>query len=93
MQAQELLSDLHPIDLRKELFRRQDFSFITVRDGKRHIKQEQALFTLTNSVTEEFLYGGAAGGAKSWGRISIKALFRPWYMVLYHQKKHIANHS
>jgi hypothetical protein len=48
MQAQELLSDLHPIDLRKELFRRQNFSFITVRDGKRHLKQEQALFTLTN---------------------------------------------
>jgi phage terminase large subunit len=66
MQAQDLLSDLHPIDLRKELFRRQDFSFITVRDGKRHLKQEQALFTLTNRVTEEFLYGGAAGGAKSW---------------------------
>jgi phage terminase large subunit len=66
MQAQELLSDLHPIDLRKELFRRQNFSFITVRDGRRHLKQEQALFTLTNRVTEEFLYGGAAGGAKSW---------------------------
>lgn len=66
MPVDEILAELRPIDLRQELFKRQDFSFITVRDGKRHLKQEQALFTLTNSITEEFLYGGAAGGAKSW---------------------------
>jgi len=66
MPVDEILAELRPIDLRQELFRRQDFSFITVRDGKRHLKQEQALFTLTNSITEEFLYDGAAGGAKSW---------------------------
>jgi len=66
MQVANILENLSPIELRKELFRRNEFSFVTVRDGKRHLKQEQALFTLTNSVTEEFLYGGAAGGAKSW---------------------------
>ncbi|SKA29913.1 Terminase-like family protein [Chitinophaga eiseniae] len=34
--------------------------------GKLHQKQEEALYILTDSETEEFAYGGAAGGAKSW---------------------------
>lgn len=49
-----------------ELFRRGKFDFITVRDGVKHEKQEAALKTLTDTVHGEFLYGGAAGGAKSW---------------------------
>lgn len=49
-----------------ELFKRGDFSFIVERDGVRHTKQEEALRILTNNSTVEFLYGGAAGGAKSW---------------------------
>lgn len=49
-----------------EKFRRGNFDFITVRDGQVHEKQEQALKILTDSETREFLYGGAAGGAKSW---------------------------
>ncbi len=49
-----------------ELFKRGCFDFITVRDGKKHEKQEQALQILTNSLHVELLYGGGAGGAKSW---------------------------
>lgn len=49
-----------------EKFRRGNFDFITVQDGRKHEKQEQALHILTDKKTREFLYGGAAGGAKSW---------------------------
>lgn len=49
-----------------EKFKRGNFSFITIKDGKRHIKQEEALNILTDKETREFLYGGGAGGAKSW---------------------------
>ena len=48
-----------------EKFKRGKFDFITVRDGQKHEKQEQALKILTDSTTKEFLYGGAAGGARS----------------------------
>jgi phage terminase large subunit len=50
----------------KELFKAKKFDFITVREGKKHEKQEKALYILTDDETEEFGYGGAAGGAKSW---------------------------
>ncbi len=49
-----------------ESFSRGLFDFIVDQDGKRHEKQEQALKILTDKETEEFCYGGAAGGAKSW---------------------------
>lgn len=49
-----------------ELFKRSCFDFITCRDGKKHEKQDEALRILTDSEHTEFLYGGAAGGAKSW---------------------------
>lgn len=49
-----------------ESFKRRIFDFITVREGKRHEKQDEALRILTDDITTEFLYGGAAGGAKSW---------------------------
>ena len=64
--ANDILSQINPIDVRAEAFRRKIFDFITVINGKRHKKQEEALNVLTNSETEEFVYGGAAGGAKSW---------------------------
>lgn len=54
------------IEIRKELFLRKEFDFITVRNGKKHIKQELALQYLTDSEAVEIGYGGAAGGAKSW---------------------------
>ena len=49
-----------------ELFKRGRFDFITSRDGKKHEKQDRALQILTDQETVELLYGGAAGGAKSW---------------------------
>lgn len=49
-----------------ELFKRGCFDFITVKDGKKHEKQEKALQILTDTEHVELLYGGAAGGAKSW---------------------------
>ena len=49
-----------------ELFKRGCFDFITSRDGKRHEKQGEALRILTDRDHVEVLYGGAAGGAKSW---------------------------
>lgn len=49
-----------------ELFRRGMFDFITKRGDKDHIKQKDALKILTDNETVELLYGGAAGGAKSW---------------------------
>jgi phage terminase large subunit len=50
------------LEVRKELFRRQEFDFI----AGHHKKQKEALCILTDKETEEFGYGGAAGGAKSW---------------------------
>lgn len=54
------------MDVCVSLFKRGFFDFITVRDGKKHEKQHEALKYLTDDITEEFVYGGAAGGAKSW---------------------------
>jgi phage terminase large subunit len=55
------------LDLEISLFKDDRcFDFITVVNGKKHLKQEEALYLLTDDVTEELLYGGAAGGAKSW---------------------------
>lgn len=52
--------------LRAELFKRGNFDFITLRDGQRHEKQQQALEILTDKDTTEFLFGGGAGGSKTW---------------------------
>lgn len=61
------MSELSPIlSARVEMFKRGIFDFITCIGDKKHEKQEQALRILTNDTTVEFLYGGAAGGAKSW---------------------------
>jgi phage terminase large subunit len=62
----KLVTNLDPVKLRAESFRRGIFDFITNRDGTVHEKQKQALHILTDDKTEEFLFGGAAGGAKSW---------------------------
>ena len=49
-----------------ERFKNGNFDMITVKDGKKHEKQEAALRLLTDNVTTELCYGGAAGGAKTW---------------------------
>jgi len=64
----ELLNEKHrrKVSDYPNQFKAGNFDFITVLDGKKHEKQEKALQILTNSEQVEFLYGGAAGGAKSW---------------------------
>jgi phage terminase large subunit len=54
------------LQVRLTAFKRKLFDFITDIDGRRNEKQFEALRILTDDVTEEFLYGGAAGGGKSW---------------------------
>lgn len=49
-----------------ECFKRGLFDFVTIREDRKHEKQEQALKVLVDNEHSEFLYGGAAGGAKSW---------------------------
>ncbi|MGE9516504.1 MAG: phage terminase large subunit [Solitalea-like symbiont of Acarus siro] len=49
-----------------ELFKRKKYDFITCKDEQKHNKQKQALKLLTDRSHVEILYGGAAGGAKSW---------------------------
>ena len=46
-----------PVELqvKMEMFRRGLFDFITVRDGKKHVKQEMALQVLMDHSTSEFL--------------------------------------
>lgn len=59
-------AEVNIVDVRVEAFKRGRFGFVTTNKRGRHEKQEKALGYLTDKITEEFLYGGAAGGAKSW---------------------------
>ena len=68
---QQLVSQVKPIDVRARLFKTGDFNFIVTGKNEHgltctHKKQEEALKILTSNKFEEFLYGGAAGGAKTW---------------------------
>ncbi|PRY51516.1 terminase family protein [Arcticibacter pallidicorallinus] len=66
----ESLLNVDDMEINLEFFRRRAFDFITVNENgelqRKHLKQEAALFALTDDVTSELIYGGAAGGAKSW---------------------------
>ncbi len=62
----ELLAIVPRKEIEKRLFELRDFDFITVTDRGKNFKQEQALQALTSGEYREILYGGAAGGAKSW---------------------------
>lgn len=73
----ELANNVKLVDVYTEMFRKGDFSFIVEGTAKnsegefeigeqaKHLKQERALQILTDNEYEEFLYGGAAGGAKA----------------------------
>ena len=74
----QLLSNLDPLSLRINLFKQGVFDFIVKSiaknsegefekgDEETHLKQNEALKILTSNKYDQFLYGGAAGGAKSW---------------------------
>ncbi|MGN6436864.1 MAG: phage portal protein [Agriterribacter sp.] len=53
-------------DMYQSAFYDRNFFFIVNQGGKEHGRQKEALEILCDNVTEEFGYGGAAGGAKSW---------------------------
>lgn len=73
-----LTSKVSLFDVYLEMYKKRDFSFIVEgiannSEGKfevgklaKHEKQERALQILTDNVYDELLYGGAAGGAKTW---------------------------
>lgn len=54
------------LEIEKKLFELRDFDFITITERGQNKKQEAALNALTGGDRREVLYGGAAGGAKSW---------------------------
>lgn len=74
----QLLSSLDPLSLRINLFKQGVFDFIVEGiannsegdfvkgESATHEKQEKALKILTDNGIDEFMYGGAAGGAKTW---------------------------
>lgn len=74
----ELTNKVLPIDIRAALFKKGNFDFIVkgiatnsygnymIGDEAVHEKQREALKILTSNKYDEFLYGGAAGGSKSW---------------------------
>lgn len=84
MQKSNPISPL--LAVRIELYKRGDYDFITVQDNIKHIKQDEALKILNDTEHVEFLYGGAAGGAKSWtgcADLAMKCLAYPetkWFI-------------
>jgi len=56
----------HLLQIYCELFKRKEFSFITDKNGESFGKQKQALEYLTDDLTEELVFGGGAGGSKSY---------------------------
>ncbi len=67
----DAISELDPFDLRCELFKRHEFDFIVTGkneygETRTHEIQRKALEILTSGEYAKFLYGGAAGGAKTW---------------------------
>ena len=70
-QIEAAISQIDPFEVRRQLFLRGEFGFIVTAPNEyghlcTHEKQREALQTLTSGDYTQFLYGGAAGGAKSW---------------------------
>jgi hypothetical protein len=65
MDALQLLN-IPAIEIEKKLFELGDYDFITQTENGKNLKQELALKELHRGLAREVLYGGAAGGAKSW---------------------------
>ena len=54
------------LEIEKALFKKRDFNFIYQDGEKINYRQNEALLILTDNNTREFLFGGAAGGSKTW---------------------------
>jgi len=70
----------HITDIYIELFKRGEFSFITDHDGKTFTKQKDAFIGLTDRITTELMFGGGAGGSKSytgWMWVTMMSLCYP----------------
>lgn len=77
-QIQNLLDNVSPFEIRCELWKKGDYRFIVegiaknssehwvIGDKAVHQKQKEAFELLTANKYKEILYGGAAGGAKTW---------------------------
>lgn len=68
------------LNIRLELFKRGEFDFITNHGGKVFEKQKEALNALCDTSTTEIVYGGGAGGSKSftgWAWLTLSALAYP----------------
>ena len=57
---------LNLLDIYIEMFKRGNFDFITKIGTEHHKKQAEALDILTDNKNREILYGGSAGGGKSY---------------------------
>lgn len=69
--VQAAIQKVDPFEVRRILFLKGDYSFIVTAKNEHgvlctHQKQKEALEILTSGKYTQFLYGGAAGGAKSW---------------------------
>ena len=68
--ANSILSQIRPIDIRAELFKKGDYDFIVKRKvngvERENKKQRKALEILRCGLYDEFMFGGAAGPGKSW---------------------------
>lgn len=67
----DILSNIDPMDIRVEMFKRRNFDFIVSgksEDGESvtHEKQREALGILTDDETEELMWGGAVAGGKTY---------------------------
>lgn len=62
------LLNIPRIEIYKELYKRGEYDFVCYNKDKdrRNEKQKLALRLLNDSDVTELMYGGAAGGAKSW---------------------------
>lgn len=63
---QTLFNEVKSFTFLKYAFKAGKFDFIIRREGKTHKKQLEALNILTDKQTEVLVFGGAAGGAKTW---------------------------
>ena len=61
-----MISIIPDVEINKLFFEKGEFDFIAITRQGENKKQREALKQLKSGTAKEILYGGAAGGAKSW---------------------------